>query len=160
VDFCDVSILLLSNLINRSTGGIGMYDRRDFLKTTAATAVSVMALTSAPLAFASGSTEYKNVIFTKDDPGKWAGKEGIHVPMVTVAENKVTVATTKHPMSEAHYIVRHTLVLADGTYVGGETFTHTDKAESTYELPAGYKGKIHATSFCNLHDFWLTETTV
>lgn len=136
-----------------------MYDRRDFLKTTAA-AVSVMALTSAPLAFASSSTEYKNVIFTQDDPAKWAGKEGIHVPMVTVAGNKVTVATTKHPMFEDHFIVRHTLVLSDGTYIGGTTFMPTDKPESTYELPAGYKGKIHATSFCNLHDFWLTETTV
>jgi superoxide reductase len=136
-----------------------MNDRRDFLKTTAA-AVSVMALTNAPLAFASGSAEYKNIIFTKDDPGKWTGKEGIHAPMVTVAGNKVTVATTKHPMSESHFIVRHTLVLGDGTFVGATTFTPTDKPESTYDLPSGYKGKISATSFCNLHDFWLTDTAV
>ena len=136
-----------------------MYDRRDFLKTTA-TAVSVMALTSASFALASDSAAYKNVIFTKDDPGKWAGKEGIHVPMVTVDGSKVTVATTKHPMSESHFIVRHTLVLGDGTFVGGTTFTPTDKPESTYELPAGFKGKIRATSFCNLHDFWLSDTVV
>lgn len=136
-----------------------MYDRRDFLKTTAA-AVSVMALTKASFALAADSAEYKNVIFTKDVPGKWAGKEGIHVPMVTVEGNKVTIATTKHPMSEQHFIVRHTLVLGDGTFVGATTFTHTDKPESTYELPSGFKGKIHATSFCNLHDFWLNDTVV
>ncbi len=135
-----------------------MYDRRDFLKTTAA-AVSVMAFTSAPLALATSSTEYKNIIFTKDAPGKWAGKEGIHAPMVTVAGDKVTLVTD-HPMSEAHFIVRHTLVLDDGTFVGATTFTPTDKPESTYELPSGYKGKIQATSFCNLHDFWLTDTAV
>lgn len=136
-----------------------MNDRRDFLKTTA-TAVSVMALASVPLAFASSSTEYKNIIFTKDDPGKWASKESIHVPMVTVEGNKVTVATTKHPMLEGHFIVRHSLVLGDGTYIGGKAFTPNDKPESTYELPPGYKGKIRATSFCNLHDFWLTDTAV
>ena len=135
-----------------------MYDRRDFLKTTAA-AVSVMALTSAPRAFASSSAEYKNIVFTKDSPGKWAGKEGIHAPQVTVAGEKVTLVTN-HPMSESHFIVRHTLVLGDGTFVGGTAFAPTDKPESTYDLPAGYKGQIYATSFCNLHDFWLTDTAV
>lgn len=135
-----------------------MYDRRDFLKTTAA-AVSVMAFTSAPLALAAGSPENKNIIFTKDAPGKWAGKADIHAPQVTVAGDKVTLFTN-HPMSESHFIVRHTLVLADGTYVGGQAFTADDKPESTYDLPAGYKGRICATSFCNLHDFWLTDTEV
>ncbi len=135
-----------------------MYDRRDFLKTTAA-AVSVMAFTSAPLALATSSAEYKNIIFTKDSPGKWAGKEGIHAPQVTVAGEKVTLFTN-HPMSEGHFIVRHTLVLEDGTFVGAMTFTADDKPESTYDLPAGYKGRICATSFCNLHDFWLTDTAV
>ncbi len=67
---------------------------------------------------------------------------------------------TKHPMSSEHFIVRHTLVLADGTTVGAKTFTPADKPESSYELPAGYKGKITATSFCNQHDFWLSEMTV
>ncbi len=135
-----------------------MYDRRDFLKTTAA-AVSVMAFTSAPLALATGSAEYKNIIFTTDSPGKWSGKQSIHAPQVTVVGDKVTLFTN-HPMSESHFIVRHTLVLADGTFVGGKTFTAADKPESTYDLPAGYKGKICATSFCNLHDFWLTDTAV
>lgn len=135
-----------------------MYDRRDFLKTTAA-AVSVMALTSAPRVFASSPNEYKNIIYTKDSPGRWAGKEASHAPQVTVAGGKVTLITN-HPMSDSHFIVRHTLVLGDGTFVGGTAFTPTDKPESTYDLPAGYQGKIYATSFCNLHDFWLTDTAV
>lgn len=134
-----------------------MYDRRDFLKTAAA--ASVIALSASPLAFASDAPEFTNIIFTKDNPGRWAGKEGSHAPQVTVTGSKVSVVT-KHPMSEAHYIVRHTLVLGDGTFVGAMTFTPSDKPESGYELPAGYKGKIHVTSACNLHDFWLTETMV
>lgn len=135
-----------------------MTDRRDFLKTAAA-AASLLTLTSARLAFASEGSSYANIIYTKDNPGKWAGKEGSHAPQVTVNGSTVAVMT-KHPMSADHFIVRHTLVLEDGTFVGGKTFTPADKPESSFELPAGYKGKIHVTSFCNLHDFWLAETMV
>ena len=63
-------------------------------------------------------------------------------------------------MSDKHFTDRHSLVLEDGTFVGATTFTPADKPESSYELPAGYKGKVYATSFCNLHDFWLTETMI
>ena len=135
-----------------------MHDRRDFLKTTAA-AASVLAISSVPRAFAATTPMYTNIIFTKDNPGMWAGVVASHTPQVTVTGSKVTVVT-KHPMSEKHYIVRHTLVLEDGTFVGGKTFTPTDKPESTYDLPAGYKGKFYATSACNMHDFWLAEMTV
>ena len=65
-----------------------------------------------------------------------------------------------HSMSNEHFIVRHTLVLANGTYVGAKTFTASDKPESEYTLPAGYRGKFYVTSFCNVHDFWLAEATV
>jgi len=64
-------------------------------------------------------------------------------------------------MAKKHFIVRHTLVLEDGTVVGGKVFSGSDaEAKSTFELPAGYKGKIFGTSFCNLHDFWVNEATV
>ncbi|MBV5317044.1 MAG: twin-arginine translocation signal domain-containing protein [Desulfobulbaceae bacterium] len=65
---------------------------------------------------------------------------------------KVAVVT-KRTMSDQHFIVRHTLVLEKGTYVGATTFTPTDKPESSYALPNGYKGKFYTTSFCNQHDF-------
>jgi superoxide reductase len=135
-----------------------MHDRRDFLKTTAA-AASVLAISTVPRAFAAETAQYTNIIYTKDNPGRWAEKVASHAPEVTVKGSIVT-AVTKHPMSEAHFIVRHTLILEDGTYHGSMTFIPTDKPESTYELPAGYKGKIRVTSFCNIHDFWLTETMV
>jgi len=135
-----------------------MTDRRSFLKTSAV-AVSVLALSRSGSAFASGGATYAGVIYTRDNAGKWAKKVGSHAPVVTVEGHTVTVET-KHGMADAHYIVRHTLVLADGTVVGAKTFTPTDKPVSTYTLPAGYKGDLSATSFCNLHDFWLTKITV
>ena len=134
-----------------------MNDRRDFLKTSAV-AASVLALGSTTQVFAS-SAPYAGVVYTKDQPGQWAKKVGSHAPEVVVKGGKVAVATI-HPMSAEHYIVRHTVVLADGKVVGAKTFASTDKPESSYDLPAGYKGKAYATSFCNKHDFWLTEFTV
>jgi superoxide reductase len=133
-----------------------MHDRRDFLKTTAA-AASLMAMSSLPLAVAA-DMKFKNIIYTQEDPGRWEGKQGLHVPQVKVTGSKVAVVT-KHPMSNDHFIVRHTLVLANGTYVGSKAFTPADKPESEYTLPSGYKGKFYVTSFCNLHDFWLAEAT-
>jgi len=136
-----------------------MVERRDFLK---AAIVTVSALTLGPgskVSASEGGAPFTNVIYTEGNPGKWAGKAKTHAPMVDVAAGKVSVKTT-HPMSVEHYIVRHTLVLGDGTVVGGVTFKPNDPAESSYDLPPGYKGKVYATSFCNLHDFWLTEFMV
>jgi superoxide reductase len=135
-----------------------MIARRTFLKTSVATAF-ILALGKGRSAQAAAGSKYAGVVYTKDNAGKWAKKVGSHAPVVTVKGNTVTVET-KHGMSEDHYIVRHTLVLADGTVVDGKTFTHTDKPVSTYTLPKGYKGTFVATSFCNKHDFWLTEHTI
>jgi superoxide reductase len=134
-----------------------MQNRRAFLKTTAATA-SLLAVSSLPQRAVAADVKFQNIIYTQDDPGRWEGKQRAHVPQVTVTGSKVAVVTN-HPMSEEHFIVRHTLVLANGTYVGSKTFTPADKPQSEYELPAGYKGKFYVTSFCNLHDFWLAEVT-
>lgn len=136
-----------------------MTDRRTFIK-GGLVAASAMALGSVNFAQANAAAPYTNVVYTAANPGRFAKKVGSHLPSVTVEGNKVTLFT-KHGMSEKHFIVRHTLVLADGTVVGGKVFTGTDaEAKSTYELPAGYKGKVFATSFCNLHDFWVNEATV
>ena len=134
-----------------------MMNRRNFLKTTAV-AASVAAVGSTATAFA-GSASHAGIVYSKDQQGQWEGKVGSHAPEVTVAGGKVIV-TTLHPMSEAHFIVRHTVVLADGKVIGGATFTAADQPTSTVELPADYKGKACATSFCNKHDLWVTEFTV
>jgi len=135
-----------------------MNDRREFLK-TAALAATTVTLASSGVAFAAPPAELTNIIYTAENPGKWEKKVGSHAPVVTITGSNVAIET-KHPISADHFIVRHTLVLEDGTVVGATTFTSADKPQSSYELPVGYKGKIYATSFCNLHDFWLSEATV
>jgi len=148
-----------------------MIDRREFLKTTAvaASAVAVAssttvlagetAISSAKISDGMPPEMPAGIVYTEQQQGQWQGKAGTHAPKVTVADGKVTVVT-EHPMTEPHFIVRHTVVLANGKVLGGKTFSHTDKAISSFDLPAGYKGKICATSFCNLHDLWVTEFTV
>ena len=135
-----------------------MTDRRDFLKGSlvAGSAILLGSVTNA----GASTAAFTNIVYTSANPGKWTKKVGSHLPSVTVEGSKVTIFT-KHGMSEKHFIVRHTLVLENGTVVGGKAFSPKDKeAKSSFELPAGYKGKVFATSFCNLHDFWVNEITV
>jgi superoxide reductase len=135
-----------------------MKARRDFLRGT-------LAITGAAVAGGAVKAEAAvkfpaGLIYTKEAPGRWAGKEGTHVPKVTV-EGKTVTVVTPHPMSEKHFIVRHTLIDANGKCIGEKTFANTDTAaESTFELPEGTKGTLRATSFCNLHDFWVAEFKV
>jgi len=126
--------------------------RRDFAKSAVLDATMAAVLPVAGRASSGDPNE--NVVFTEGDPGHWAKAESLHVPQTTVAGGKLTV-NTPHPMSEAHYIVSHTVVLADGTFVGRKTFTHTDEPMSEHTLPAGYSGKVTVTSTCNQHDFWV-----
>ena len=136
-----------------------MIDRREFLKTSAVAASAVAVASSVPVFAGDTAAPHAGIVYTEQQQGKWEGKAGSHAPKVTVAEGKVAVVT-EHPMTEPHFIVRHTVVLEDGTVIGAKTFSHTDKPESSFDLPAGYKGKACATSFCNLHDLWVTKFTV
>ena len=86
-------------------------------------------------------------------------KQRRSVPEITVAGGKLTIKTP-HPTSEAHYIVSHTVVLADGTFVGRKTFTYKDEPISEHTLPAGYTGKVTVTSTCNQHDVWVKSISV
>jgi superoxide reductase len=131
--------------------------RRDFANSTMLGAV--VAVAAAPMAGVAATTDpYENVVFTKDDPGHWAKVEALHVPETTVSGGKLTVKTP-HPMSEAHYIVSHTVVLGDGRFLGRQTFTYKDKPVSEHTLPAGYTGKVTVTSTCNRHDWWAKTIT-
>jgi len=134
-----------------------MNNRRDFLKLTFGVAIAGIVGSKAAFADSGGKAAFPaGVVYTRENPGRWAAKVGSHLPQVSVSGRKVTV-TTKHPMSEKHYIVRHTLVAEDGTILGAKTFYPTDKkAVSEFEVPAGITA-FYATSFCNLHDFWVLK---
>jgi superoxide reductase len=130
--------------------------RRDFASSAL---LGAAALAVPAAARAAGVSSFQNVVFTKDDPGHWTGKEGAHVPVATVSGDVLTVRTP-HPMSDAHFIVSHTVVIDGGKYLDRTTFTSKDQPVSTHMLPAGYKGSITATSACNLHDLWAATITV
>lgn len=60
------------------------------------------------------------LIYAKEAPGRWAGKEGAHAPKVTVEGRNVRVVTP-HPMTQKHFIVKHTLVTAEDKFIGEKT---------------------------------------
>ncbi len=135
-----------------------MKNRRDFMKTSLAITAGVVATNITP-AFANKPSFTKGVIYTKDNPGKWAKKVGGHLPIVTVDGKKVTIET-KHGMSEKHYIVRHTLVSGNGEVLGERTFYPSDeKALSVFKIEVEHS-VLYATSFCNKHDLWVAEFSV
>jgi superoxide reductase len=137
-------------------------DRRHFLLKSAAVAATTPVVTLVSTVQATETATHlppMNLIFTQDNAGKWEKKKGSHLPKIKVANGKVKVST-KHSQSEDHFIVRHTLLLSDGTVLGSKTFSPEIDPVSEYELPAGYKGSIFATSFCNRHDLWLADATI
>jgi superoxide reductase len=126
--------------------------RRDFAKSTM---LGVTLAAALPVASRAASPDpNENVLFTESEPGHWAKVVHLHVPETTVAGGKLTVKTP-HPQSETHYIVSHTVVLADGKFLGRKTFSYKDAPVSEHMLPAGYAGKVTVTSTCNQHDFWV-----
>ncbi len=132
-----------------------MTERREFIKGTLIVAAGMVV--AGPLAgSAMAATLPPGLVYTKKNPGMWAAKVGSHAPVVSVEGRNVTIRTN-HSMSEKHYIVRHTLVSADGRVLGTKTFYPTDKEPvSTFKLPEVYTSTLYATSFCNKHDFWVT----
>lgn len=138
-----------------------MKTRREFIKVSMAVAAAAAGATVAGPSGADAAAGCPaGLIYTAKKPGKWKGKAGSHAPIVKVAGGKVTVKTD-HGMKSGHYIVRHTLVTGGGKVVGENTFkSRTKEAVSTFKLPGGVSGKLYATSFCNKHDFWVTEVKV
>jgi len=131
-----------------------MSTRRQFIAGAAIAAAGAVVCT---LPARAAVPTFAGVLYTAENPGHWAGKEKTHAPLVTVDGMSATVLTP-HDISEKHFIVRHTVVAADGTVIGATTFTYKDTPMSTVKLPG--KGVYYATSFCNLHDMWVTEFTV
>jgi superoxide reductase len=133
-----------------------MNNRRSFIKTSLVVAGG-LAVSKSVFAAKKSKAIASGLIYKAGDAGMWSEKVGSHAPRVEVEGNMVGIKT-EHGMSERHYIVRHTLVSENGEVIGTETFYPEDEeAISTYELPEGAKGKYFATSFCNKHDFWVTE---
>lgn len=135
-----------------------MNSRRAFLKNLMLVGAGLL-MGSRPL-FAEASDDlddFPGIIYTKENPGKWAGKVSSHLPEVTVKGRRVTI-TNHHAMNKRHFIVRHTLVSKKGEVLGEKVFQPSDKeAVSTFKLPFFSGSKFYATSFCNKHDLWVVK---
>ncbi|OBQ51497.1 desulfoferrodoxin family protein [Halodesulfovibrio spirochaetisodalis] len=132
-----------------------MSTRRQFLA-GAAMLAGVSVIKTVP-AYAWDFTMDKGIVYTEDQTGMWKGKQKLHVPIIDTKDLDVVI-TTPHPMSEEHYIVRHTIVAEDGEVVHSKTFNWKEDPVSKAVLKK--KGKYVATSFCNLHDLWIKEFTL
>ena len=110
-------------------------------------------------------TVREEVIFTAENPGPWAGKEKVHVPIVLYERKdaglQVTV-TVAHEMApeKPHYIEWIKLFDSEGTLLGETEFKPEDeKPEAVFmltEIPA----KLVALEKCNLHGTWQAEVEV
>lgn len=108
---------------------------------------------------AAATTLLNGLVYTRGNPGRWSGKVESHLPQVVVQGDQLYVETP-HGMSPEHYIVRHTVATAQGVVVGEKTFSPNDRrAISQFQLPAGERS-FYVTSFCNLHDLWVSAFSV
>ena len=131
-------------------------NKRNFIKTTLLVASGAV-ISKSSFGASKEAKNFPGIIYSSKDPGKWSEKVGGHAPKVSINGKAVTI-TTDHGMSSKHYIVRHTLVTEAGEVIGEKTFYPEDeKAVSTFTLPEKHNSRLFATSFCNKHDFWVTE---
>ncbi len=139
--------------------------RRDFMR-LGLVGAGLMTLQAAP----SLATETKNtplvgaggLFYTKENAGRWVGKEGTHFPTAEIQKLAGGVSikvTTAHEMNGfEHYIVKHVLLDKNFQFLNEHFFNpNVDKAAiSTFALP-NYTGTLHILSLCNKHDLWLNS---
>ena len=111
------------------------------------------------------TTPEEEVVFTRDDPGAWGGKEDSHIPLISYEKTeeglKVTV-TVSHEMNaeKPHYIMWVKLRDGEDNLLGEKEFQPTDeKAEAVFELTT-VPAKLKAFEKCSLHGVWTDEVDV
>jgi superoxide reductase len=94
--------------------------------------------------------------YTEEDQGRWAGKAGGHLPMVTRKGSVLTIRT-KHPQNGfKHYIVKHLVLDRDFKVIADTRFNPwRDDPVSTVDVYSA-EDVVYAVSVCNIHDAWLT----
>ena len=107
----------------------------------------------------------ESIVYTRDDPGAWGGKEDSHIPQIvwekTVTGLKVTVSVN-HEMSagKPHYIMWIRLWDETGQILGEKEFQpDNQKAEAVFEIE-GMPAVLKAYQKCNLHGIWMEVVDV
>lgn len=147
---------------SRNQQGIIM-KRRNFIRLTAASAAASLIVHS--LTMAAGDEQAsasRDIYYTKEAPGRWAGKIATHLPLIeiTKAENVTTVKiVTPHEIKGyEHYIVKHVLLDKNYKFIDEHLFNPTTEnaAASSFTL-TNYSGAVYALNLCNKHDLWLNS---
>lgn len=101
-----------------------------------------------------------SLFYTMEAPGRWAGKEAGHVPMIERSGNMIEVTTGHEMDGYTHYIVKHILLDEHLDFVAEAMFNpETDAPISTYDI-SGMSNALYAVSLCNKHDAWLNRLTL
>ena len=88
-------------------------------------------------------------------PGEWEGKEGKHVPQLTVEDGKATI-TVPHGMDDDHFINFIWAKDAEGKVVASAELKASDEPKLEFEVPEGCS-VLTAYESCNLHSVWCSE---
>ncbi|TRX01607.1 desulfoferrodoxin family protein [Candidatus Methylobacter oryzae] len=138
-------------------------ERRDFIRLSVASAGASLIAPAVTLAAGDEqATASRDIYYTKEAPGRWAGKVATHLPTIeiTKAEDVTTVKiVTPHEMKGyEHYIVKHVLLDKNYKFINEHLFdpTKDSAAVSTFTLK-NYSGALYALSLCNKHDLWLNS---
>ena len=101
----------------------------------------------------------KGEIFTADKPGKWAGKEGSHVPVAARNNEGSIDLKVPHVMNKGeieeddHWIEWVFATDAAGEVIACQKFAATDdEAKITFVHPEGKTLSIFG--YCNKHGLW------
>ena len=96
-----------------------------------------------------------SVFYTRERPGRWAGKEAGHTPTFKRSGATITV-TTGHGMDGyVHYIVKHVILDEHFGFVRETMFDPAKDAPISRHDIGGLKNAVYALSLCNKHDAWV-----
>jgi superoxide reductase len=135
-------------------------DRRTLLSLGAAGAASGIVMPRIVFAAADAGDPFKSpfagsLFYTADKPGRWAGKQGGHVPTFDRSGSKIEV-TTGHEMDEFnHYIIKHVILDENFGFVRETMFDPRKGPPVSQHDIAGLENVVYAISLCNKHDAWL-----
>ncbi len=138
-------------------------ERRNFIRLSLASAGAGLIIPT--LASAAGDEQVsasRDIYYTKEAPGRWAGKVATHLPTIEFAKageiTNVKIVTPHEVKGYEHYIVKHVLLDKNYQFIDEHLFdpSKDNAAISTFTL-TNYSGTVYALSLCNKHDLWLNS---
>ena len=138
-------------------------ERRNFIRLSLAIAGAGLIIpTLASAADDEPVSASRDIYYTKEAPGRWAGKVATHLPTIEFAKageiTNVKIVTPHEVKGYEHYIVKHVLLDKNYQFIDEHLFdpSKDNAAISTFTL-TNYSGTVYALSLCNKHDLWLNS---